>query len=214
MEDLFNSDLRQYLEDFTSPEPELLRELNRETYLKVLKPRMLSGHVQGRFLSMISHLIQPKRILEIGTFTGYATLCLAEGLDQSGKIQTLESNPEHLILARKYFALSGLENKIEILEGDAIRNLNKIEMGLDLVFIDADKKNNLNYLTLVWNKVRKGGLVLVDNVLWSGKVLGLVSDPKTKAIQEFNEFVRNHEEMESTILPIRDGIYFIRKKNG
>jgi len=211
MEEPLDFFLNQYLEENAEPEPPLLKSLNRETHIKVLKPRMLSGHLQGRFLSMMSKFIRPNKILEIGTYTGYATLCLAEGLTDKGEIITLEANPEHLILARKYFSQSPIGHKIRVLEGLAIDLIPQIQERFDLVFIDADKKSNRIYFEMVLDKVNPGGLIMVDNVLWSGKILKGDSDAKTREIRDFNEFIHNHNQVESFILPLRDGITLIRK---
>ncbi len=211
MDNLLDFQLINFLVQNCSPEPEILQGLNRETHLKTIKPQMLSGHVQGRFLSLISQLISPKRILEIGTFTGYATLCLAEGLSEMGKIFTLESNPESLMIARKYFNLSPYHHKIEVLEGQALEGIQSLNEIFDLVFIDADKKSNQLYFDAIFSKVRSGGVILVDNVLWSGKVLTKEPDSKTKAIYSFNEYIRSLNGFDHMIIPLRDGIMLIRK---
>ncbi len=211
--ELFSEELIHYLENSCEPENELLKHINRETHLKVSMPRMLSGHYQGKLLSMISKLINPERILEIGTFTGYATLCLAEGLRENGRIYTIDINLELEDMVRSNFKKSELDSKIMYQIGDAkviIPTLNEI---FDLVFIDADKKNNATYYDMVIDKVRSGGLILVDNVLWSGKVLDEgVSDQKTSFISQFNERISSDQRVEKLILPVRDGLYLIRKK--
>jgi len=211
--ELLSEELTRYLENSCEPENELLKHINRETHLKVSMPRMLSGHYQGKLLSMISKLINPERILEIGTFTGYATLCLAEGLRENGRIFTIDINLELEDMVRSNFKRSDLDSKIIYQIGDAkeiIPTLNEI---FDLVFIDADKKNNATYYDMIIDKVRSGGLILVDNVLWSGKVLDeAVSDQKTSFISNFNEMVSSDQRVEKLILPVRDGLFLIRKK--
>ncbi len=211
--ELLSEELTHYLENSCEPENELLKHINRETHLKVSMPRMLSGHYQGKLLSMISKLINPERILEIGTFTGYATLCLAEGLRENGRIYTIDINLELEDMVRSNFKRSNLDSKIMYQIGDAkeiIPTLNEI---FDLVFIDADKKNNATYYDMIIDKVRSGGLILVDNVLWSGKVLDeAVSDQKTYFISKFNEMVSSDQRVEKLILPVRDGLFLIRKK--
>lgn len=209
---LFSDELSQYLELTCEPEPELLRQINRETHLKVLKPRMLSGHYQGRVLSMLSKLITPRRILEIGTYTGYATLCLAEGLVEGGEIHTIEVNPELEGMIRKNFSQSPLASRIKQHTGDARTIIPELNESWDLVFIDADKANNSTYYDLVFDKVRSGGLILTDNVLWSGKVLEKGLDDKdTSIIDQFNHKVAQDPRVEKLILPIRDGVFVIRK---
>ncbi len=211
--ELFSEELTHYLENSCEPENELLKHINRETHLKVSMPRMLSGHYQGKLLSMISKMINPERILEIGTFTGYATLCLAEGLRENGRIYTIDINLELEDMVRSNFKRSDLDSKIMYQIGDAkeiIPTLNEI---FDLVFIDADKKNNATYYDMIIDKVRSGGLILVDNVLWNGKVLNEgVSDQKTSFISKFNEMVSSDQRVEKLILPVRDGLFLIRKK--
>lgn len=211
--ELFSEELTHYLENSCEPENELLKHINRETHLKVSMPRMLSGHYQGKLLSMISKMINPERILEIGTFTGYATLCLAEGLRENGRIYTIDINLELENMVRSNFKRSDLDLKIMYQIGDAkeiIPTLNEI---FDLVFIDADKKNNATYYDMIIDKVRSGGLILVDNVLWNGKVLNEgVSDQKTSFISKFNEMVSSDQRVEKLILPVRDGLFLIRKK--
>jgi predicted O-methyltransferase YrrM len=211
--ELLSEELTHYLENSCEPENELLKHINRETYLKVSMPRMLSGHYQGRLLSMISKMINPERILEIGTFTGYATLCLAEGLREKGRIYTIDINVELEDMVRSNFKRSDLDSKIMYQIGDAKEIIPTLNETFDLVFIDADKKNNATYYDMIIDKVRSGGLILVDNVLWSGKVLDEgVSDQKTSFISKFNEMVSSDKRVEKLILPVRDGLFLIRKK--
>jgi caffeoyl-CoA O-methyltransferase len=211
MSEFFSPESLKYLEENCEPESLLLKDLSRETYLTRLKPRMLSGHNQGRFLSMMSHILKPKRILEIGTFTGYSTLCLAEGLLLDGKIITLESNLESLLLARKYFSLSNYKNQIEVWEGNALQSLENLKEIFDLVFIDADKENNQAYFDLIFPWLRPNGVILVDNVLWNGKIVAGETDKKTNRIREFNAYIQSRKDLQSMILPVRDGILWIRK---
>jgi len=211
--ELFSEELTHYLENSCEPENELLKHINRETHLKVSMPRMLSGHYQGKLLSMISKMINPERILEIGTFTGYATLCLAEGLSENGRIYTIDINLELEDMVRSNFKKSELDSKIMYQIGDAKEIIPTLNETFDLVFIDADKKNNATYYDMIIDKVRSGGLILVDNVLWSGKVLNEgVSDQKTSFISKFNEMVSSDQRIEKLILPVRDGLFLIRKK--
>jgi caffeoyl-CoA O-methyltransferase len=197
--ELLSEELTHYLENSCEPENELLKHINRETHLKVSMPRMLSGHYQGKLLSMISKMINPERILEIGTFTGYATLCLAEGLRENGRIYTIDINLELEDMVRSNFKRSDLDSKIIYQIGDAKEIIPTLNETFDLVFID--------------DKVRSGGLILVDNVLWSGKVLDEdVSDQKTSFISRFNKIVSSDQRVEKLILPVRDGLFLIRKK--
>jgi predicted O-methyltransferase YrrM len=209
---MINEDLQNLLLQYCEPESELLQRINRETNLKVLMPRMLSGHYQGRVLSMLSKLVNPKRILEVGTFTGYATLCLAEGLQPEGKLYTLDINVELENMVRRNFADSAYEKQIVYLLGDAMQNIPQLDEVFDLVFIDADKKNNGAYYDLVIDKMRPGGLIIVDNVLWSGKVLSNQQDKDTKNIITFNDKIAKDPQVEKLILPVRDGLFVIRKK--
>jgi len=209
---LIKEDLQDLLLKFCEPENELLQRIDRETHLKVLMPRMLSGHYQGRVLSMLSKLITPKRILEIGTFTGYATLCLAEGLADDGLLYTLDINEELEDRVRGYFAESPYNSKIKYILGDATRTVNDLDEVFDLVFIDADKKNNGTYYDLIFDRVRPGGLIIVDNVLWSGKVLTNQQDKDTRNISTFNDKVAADQRTEKLILPVRDGLFIVRKK--
>ncbi|MDQ8052598.1 MAG: O-methyltransferase [Pedobacter sp.] len=209
---MISEELQNLLLRYVGPENPLLQHIDRETHLKVLMPRMLSGHYQGRVLSMISKMNSPKRILEIGTFTGYATLCLAEGLTSDGLIYTLDINAELEDMVRANFEKSPLKNKIRYLIGDAQESLKNLDEQFDLVFIDADKKNNGTYYDLVFNKIRPGGIIIVDNVLWSGKVLQQAQDKDTKNISTFNDQIMADERVEQLILPVRDGLLIIRKK--
>jgi caffeoyl-CoA O-methyltransferase len=209
---LINDDMQQLLLNYCEPENALLQKIDRETNLKVLMPRMLSGHYQGRVLSMLSKMVSPSRILEIGTFTGYATLCLAEGLTENGIIYTLDINEELEKMVRANFAASDYDNKIKYILGDANETLSGLNEIFDLVFIDADKKNNGTYYDMVFDRVRPGGLIIVDNVLWSGKVLNTNQDKDTKNITTFNDKVLADTRVEKLILPVRDGLFVIRKK--
>jgi len=209
--ELLTEGLQAYLEQHCEPEPELLGYINRETRLKVLMPRMVSGHYQGRVLTFLSKIITPYRILEVGTFTGYATLCLAEGLAADGIIYTIDINEELEERVRGYFGSSAYEDKIDYRIGNAIEVIPQIDEVFDLVFIDADKKNNSTYYDLIFDKVRKGGLIIIDNVLWSGKVTLGVNDKDTENIRGFNEKVRTDKRVEKLILPVRDGLFIIRK---
>ncbi|MCE3295911.1 MAG: methyltransferase [Crocinitomicaceae bacterium] len=208
------AELDDYVCKHSSDEPAILQELNRETHLKVLQPRMLSGHFQGRLLSMISKMARPERILEIGTYTGYSALCLAEGLTENGKLITIDVNEELEPMVRRYISKSDFKDRIDYRIGNAMELIPELEESFDIVFIDADKQNYLNYYTLVFDKVKPGGLILTDNVLWSGKVIREVkaNDKETKIILEFNEFVKNDPRAETILLPIRDGIMLTRKK--
>ncbi len=209
---MISDELQTLLLKYTEPETALLQHIDRETNLKVLMPRMLSGHYQGRVLSMLSQLMQPNRILEIGTFTGYATLCLAEGLQPDGLLYTLDINEELEDMVRAHFEESGKAHQIRYLMGDARVQIPTLHETFDMVFIDADKKNNWTYYELVFDQVRSGGLIIVDNVLWSGKVLKNASDSDTQRIVDFNERVAADKRVEKLILPVRDGLFLIRKK--
>jgi predicted O-methyltransferase YrrM len=210
--DLFNNGLTAYLEQTCDKENDLLKQINRETHLKETRAHMLSGHYQGRLLSFLSKLIHPSRILEIGTFTGYATLCLAEGLSTDGLIHTIEVNEELKPRLEGYFHQSDLSEKIHLHIGEALKIIPTLDESFDLVFIDADKANNYNYYKLVLDKVRPGGLILIDNVLWKGKVLDESPDKQTRIILELNEQVASDPRVEKIILPVRDGVFLIRKR--
>ncbi len=206
-------DLQLYLEDHCDPEPAELQKINRHTYLKVLRPHMLSGHFQGRLLSMLSKMIKPRRILEIGTFTGYATICLAEGLTEDGLIHTIEIDREYEEMLNQHFKSTNVDKKVVLHFGPAAQIIVQIpEDNFDLVFIDADKKNNLLYFNTVFNKVRPGGMIIIDNVLWKGKVYGAENDTDTKTIRELNDHIAKDTRVEKLILPVRDGFMIIRKK--
>lgn len=205
--------LQQYLDDHLDPEPEHLQKINRDTYLKVLRPHMLSGHYQGRLLSMLSKMMHPKRILEIGTFTGYATLCLAEGLTEDGIIHTIEVNRELEEMLNSHFNSTDVGKKIKLHFGEAEAVLKDLKTEtFDLVFIDADKKNNFAYFNAVFDNVRSGGLIIIDNVLWKGKVYGEENDADTQVIRKLNDQISVDKRVEKLILPVRDGILLIRKK--
>lgn len=210
--DLLSEELKNYLSAHCDPEDALLKHIDRETNLKVSMPRMLSGHYQGRVLSMLSKMIRPSRILEIGTFTGYATLCLAEGLDAGGIIHTIDINYELEEMVRANFSRSPLNHKIIYHLGNASQIIPSLNDNFDLVFIDADKKNNGTYYDLMIDKLNPGGIIIVDNVLWSGKVLDKKPDQNTGLIANFNEMVKSDQRVEKLILPVRDGLFMIRKK--
>jgi len=205
-------DLESYLEHTTDEENSLLKRVNRETYLKETMPHMLSGHYQGRVLSLLSKLVAPKRILEIGTFTGYATLCLAEGLQEDGILHTIDINAEQQERVQGYFDESAFADKINYHIGDAGVILPTLDETFDLVFIDADKKRNLYYFETIINQVPSGGLILIDNVLWKGKVLDSKPDNQTKQIIDLNARLAQDKRVEKVILPIRDGLFALRKK--
>ena len=204
----------EYAENFSSEESSVLKKLNRETHLKILFPRMLSGKLQGNFIKMISCMIKPKNILEIGAFTGYSAICFTEGLAENGVLHTIEVNPELEDIILKYFNEAGVSNKIKLHIGNAIDVIPTINEVFDLVFIDADKENYLNYYNLVFDKVKTGGFIVADNVLWDGKVIlkPTPTDKETVGIVEFNEFVKNDNRVEKLLLPFRDGLMIIRKK--
>ncbi len=192
----------------------MLRRINRDTHAKVLKPRMLSGHLQGRFLAMMSGLVRPAVVLEIGTYTGYSAVCLAEGLQPGGKLITIDVNEELEAMVRRYFSQSGYGDAIDYRIGDAMEIIPQLEDGLDLVFLDADKKNYTHYYDLVIGKVRSGGLIIADNVLWSGKVAAASSatDRETAAILAFNRKVHEDPRVFNVLLPLRDGLMLLQKK--
>jgi len=206
--------LDDYIVKHSEDEPELLQQLSKETYQKILQPRMLSGHYQGRVLSMISKLIKPKYILEIGTYTGYSALCLAEGLQEEGELHTIDINEELIDLQSKYFDKSEYRSQIFQHLGNALDIIPKLNKSFDLVFIDADKDNYPNYFNIIIDKLNSGGIILTDNVLWSGKVIEKLNliDDSTKAILEYNTLLKNDTRIETVLLPIRDGLTISRKK--
>ena len=206
--------LEEYVEQHTTKESDILYELNRQTHINVLQPRMLSGHLQGRVLSMLSHMIKPKRILEIGTYTGYAAICLAEGLTDNGELLTIDVNFELEEMAKNYFQKAGFQDQIKMIIGDALEEIPKLNKDFDLVFIDADKTNYLNYYNLLIDELPQNCYIIADNVLWSGKVLNEkeMNDPDTKALNIFNKTIQNDTRVENVLFPIRDGLMIIRKK--
>jgi caffeoyl-CoA O-methyltransferase len=205
--------LEKYVGSHTREEPEVLKKLNRETYAKVLMPQMLSGHVQGRFLKMISCMVNPSQVLEVGTFTGYSSICLAEGLKEGGMVHTIDINEELTPIVKRYIKEAGMENKIKTYVGNALDIIPVLNHTFDLVFIDADKTNYSKYYELVIPKVRHGGFIVADNVLWSGKVTEPIqkSDDETKAIRAYNDMVTKDPRVENVLVPIRDGLMIARK---
>lgn len=212
--EFIEKELADYCESHTSPESTVLMQLNRETHLKVVSPRMLSGHLQGRFLSLLSSLYKPFFILEIGTYTGYSAICLAEGLKENGKLISIDVNEETSAFAQFFISKTDYAKKIQLVIADAKNYIPTINEPLDIVFIDADKKNYLAYYHLVIDKLKSGGLIIADNVLWSGKITMPVSkmDKETLALHEFNEFVQSDARVENMLIPLRDGLMIVRKK--
>jgi caffeoyl-CoA O-methyltransferase len=211
--DFIDKRIDAYAEKSSGLESALLSKLHRETYLKTYMPRMLSGHLQGRILSMLSKMIQPRLIVEVGTFTGYSAICLAEGLAENGKLITLEANDEVAAIAQRYFDEGGF-NQIELQNGDARELIPAINGPIDLAFIDADKENYTHYWNLLLPKMRNGGLIIADNVLWSGKVLDPIEnqDAETKALLQFTQLVEADDSVDQLLLPVRDGLLIVRKK--
>ncbi len=211
--EILDEKLQQYLDDHTEPESPELQKINRDTYLRVLKPHMLSGHYQGRVLSFLSKMVQPKLALEIGTYTAYSAICLAEGLAEGGILHTIEVNREMEETIENNLKLTNVEKKIQVHYGAAKDVIADFDwQSIDLVFIDADKSNNLSYFELLIDKVRSGGLIIIDNVLWKGKVYGDAKDADTQTIRKLNEQIAVDTRVEQVILPIRDGLLLIRKK--
>jgi caffeoyl-CoA O-methyltransferase len=213
MKNFIEEKIFDYTISKSSKEPKILNELSRETNLKILNPRMLSGHFQGRILSLMSKIIRPKSVLEIGTYTGYSTICFSEGIDSDGVIHTIDNNEQLLTIQNKYFKKAGITKNVIQYTGDAIEIINKLDFEFDLVFIDADKENYNLYFDLIIDKVKSGGIIIADNILWSGKILDKVKDDDyaTKSIINFNNKMNNDKRVETVILPIRDGLSFIRK---
>jgi caffeoyl-CoA O-methyltransferase len=210
--EFISKELTEYIENHTQAETGLLKKLSRETYANVLMPRMLSGQVQGRFLSMISNMIKPEAILEIGTYTGYSAICMAEGLRPGGKLYTIDINEELETMVRRYFKEADLEKLIEYRIGNALDIIPFLNTMFDMVFIDADKENYLNYYHLVFNQVKTGGYIIADNVLWSGKVVEKNKiDKDTRALMNFNDYVHQDPRVENMLLPLRDGLMILRK---
>ena len=205
-------EMDRYLEDTASVEPEILKRLRKETFQKTTQPHMISGYLQGRFLSLISKMISPKNILEIGTFTGYAALCLAEGMQKDGKLTTLDVNEDLAYLPQKYFAQSEWASQIEFKLQDAKEFLKNSNETFDLIFIDADKENYPGYLQLVKPRMKSGSVLMIDNVLWYGKVLDEKGNKQTEQIKLVNKLVAEDADFENVILPLRDGIHLVRKK--
>ncbi|MCH2199101.1 MAG: O-methyltransferase [Flavobacteriales bacterium] len=207
-------DIENYANNHTEAEPQVLQSLYRETWQKIIMPRMLSGHLQGRLLSIFSKMMQPKRILEIGAYTGYSAICFAEGLHPKGRIDTVEINEELNSIQDKYWELSGLKDRIQRFNGKALEVIPTLEDSYDMVFIDADKENYLEYYELILPKVRPGGLILIDNVLWTGKVTEEIKghDPETKALKALNELIQEDDRVSNILLPVRDGIMMAMKK--
>ena len=205
--------LEQYIEQHTDAEPDLLQKLNRDTYAHVLQPRMLSGHLQGRILSMLSKMIKPKQVLEIGTFTGYSALCLAEGLADGGWLHTIDVNEELTDMVKKYVDASSYKSNIKIYTGNALEIIPELNYSFDLVFIDADKENYCNYYDLVFPKLVKGGFIIADNVLWSGNVIKNADeqDDETEHIVAFNTKIQNDIRVNNVLIPVRDGLMICQK---
>jgi caffeoyl-CoA O-methyltransferase len=209
-----NPALEKYAEAHTTPESEILHRLNRETHLKLRMPNMLSGHLQGQFLRMMSLMIKPKKILEIGTFTGYSALCLAAGLNDGGILHTIDNNPELEDFALRYFREAGLEQTIYLHIGKAAEIIPGIDGPFDLVFIDADKENYISYFDLLLPNVPTGGWIIADNALWYGKVIDpeALTDIETAGIVAFNDYIHNHPAVENVLIPVRDGLMIMRKR--
>jgi caffeoyl-CoA O-methyltransferase len=209
----FNQEIIDYINQQTTPEDKVLQELSRETHVKVLHPHMLAGHLQGKILEMLSRMICPDNILEIGTYTGYSAICLARGLSEGGKVHTIERNDELKDISQKYFKKAGFENRIIQYTGEAREIIPRFDFLFGLVYIDSDKDEYLHIYNQVFNKVLPGGYILADNVLWEGKVTEKLEsyDKETRSIIEFNNFIKNDKRVENVILPIRDGLMIIRK---
>lgn len=211
---LTDKKLEDYIFSHSEEEDEVLKELDRETNLHILNPRMLSGHLQGKLMEMFSRMIRPDQILEIGTYTGYSAICLARGLNKGGQLHTIEIDDELESIARKYFVRAGLSDKIVQHIGPALEIIPTLNQTFDLIFLDADKLEYCTYFDLVFDKLRPGGFILADNVLWNGKVLETAParDSQTNGIIRFNEKIKNDSRVSQVILPLRDGLMLIRKK--
>jgi caffeoyl-CoA O-methyltransferase len=213
--DIINETIQQYCDSYTSSENEVLKQLNRETHANVLQPRMLSGHFQGRLLSMISKMVKPQMILEIGTYTGYSALCLAEGLSEGGKLITIDVNAEREDMVNDYISKAGMTGRIQHIIGDALNIVKTLPHTYDLIFIDADKPNYMRYYEMAIEKLNSGGYILLDNILWSGKVVDekeLLRDKDTQLLHAVNVRVQEDERAENILLPIRDGVMLVRKR--
>lgn len=211
---IVESGINEYIQDHSSPASDILEKIERDTYLKSIYPRMLSGHIQGRFIAMISKMIGPEKVLEIGTFTGYSAICLAEGLSNNGVIHTIEINREFKEQNARYFKAAGISNRITTHFGNAVDIIPQLGIQFDLIFIDADKINYKKYYELSLQNLRIGGFIIADNVLWSGKVIDNKSkklDKDTQAVKEFNKIVQRDHRVENVMIPLRDGISLIRK---
>ncbi|HRH58163.1 MAG TPA: O-methyltransferase [Chitinophagales bacterium] len=209
---LVSQEIEKYIDTHTTDESDVLQQLNRKTYTDVLMPQMLSGKVQGQFLKFISQMLQPNRVLEIGTYTGYAAICLAAGLTETGKLFTIDINEELEDMVKTHVQKAGLQNKIVQIIGNATQEISRLEETFDLIFIDADKQNYSLYYDLVFDKLRSGGFILADNVLWSGKITEEKKDKDTQSLAEFNDKVQQDNRVENVIVSIRDGVMMIRKK--
>jgi len=208
-----NNKLEQFLLEHTTPEDPVLEDLYRQTHIRFVNPNMATGHLQGKFLEFISMMIRPENILEVGTFTGYSAICLAKGLKPGGKLITIELNDELTAFSHSYFCRAGADSKITQLTGNALDIIPGLDIMFDLIFIDGDKREYVEYYRLIIDKVKPGGFILADNVLWGGKVLGKeTTDLQAQGIINFNEMIRNETIIDDVIIPIRDGLMLIRKK--
>jgi caffeoyl-CoA O-methyltransferase len=208
---LLSEDLEKYIHQWAAPEDEVLKELTRETHLKVQMPQMLSGYLQGSFMTMFTALQQPKRVLEIGTFTGYSAICFAKGMSEDSLLYTLDINEELAPMCQRYFEKAGVADRIKMITGKALEIIPTVDETFDLIFIDADKHNYINYYDAVFDKVRPGGWIIADNVLWSGKVVNEQKDKDTQAIHAYNEKVAQDPRVKNFILPLRDGLNIAQK---